>query len=52
MTEELIELIKEQNEKLTELNANVQALADMLGHLNSRQRQYAENTYLRIRGDL
>ena len=52
MTEEIIELIKEQNEKLTELNTNVQALADMLGHLNSTYRQYAEDTYLRNRGDL
>lgn len=52
MTEEIIELIKEQNEKLTELNTNVQTLADMLGHLNSTHRQYAEDTYLRNRGDL
>lgn len=52
MTEEIIELIKEQNEKLTELNTNVQVLTDMLGRLNSTHRQYAEDTYLRNRGDL
>ena len=52
MTEEIIKLIQEQNEKLDLLNTNIQAVADMLGRMNSIHRQYAEDTYLRNRGDL
>lgn len=52
MTEEIIKLIQEQNVKLTDINTNVQAIADMLGRLCSIHRQYTEDTYLRHRGDL